>query len=89
MPEPPVLYEKRDGIAYVTLNRPEKRNALTPEMVIRLVDIWDDVAADPEVRVALVTGAGDQAFSAGGDLGTLIPIMMRTRDPENEWEEMD
>jgi enoyl-CoA hydratase/carnithine racemase len=86
-PAPQVLFEQRDGIAYVTLNRPEKRNALTPEMVIRLVDIWQQVAEDPEVRVVLVTGAGDQAFSTGGDLGALIPIMMRTREPENEWEE--
>ena len=84
---PQVIYERRDGIAYVTLNRPEKRNALTPEMVIRLVDIWDRVAADPEVRVVLVAGAGGRAFSTGGDLGTLIPIMLRAREPENEWEE--
>ncbi|WP_249011431.1 enoyl-CoA hydratase/isomerase family protein [Conexibacter sp. DBS9H8] len=84
---PQVLYEQRDGIAYVTLNRPEKRNALTPEMVVRLVDIWERVAEDSDVRVVLVTGAGDQAFSTGGDLGTLIPIMMRAREPENEWEE--
>jgi enoyl-CoA hydratase len=84
---PQVLYEKRGGIAYITLNRPEKRNALTPEMVVRLVDIWADVASDETIRVALVTGAGDKAFSSGGDLGSLIPIMMRTRSPENEWEQ--
>ena len=83
----PILFEKRDGIAYVTLNRPDKRNALSPEMVVRLADIWEDVADDPQVRVALVTGAGDQAFCAGGDLGTLIPIMMRTKEPADEWEQ--
>lgn len=84
---PHVLYEKRDGIAYVTLNRPEKRNAFSPEMLVRLCDIWREVADDPEVRVVLLTGAGDQAFSSGGDLGTVIPLMMRTRPPEGEWEE--
>ncbi|GAC1384859.1 MAG: crotonase/enoyl-CoA hydratase family protein [Acidimicrobiales bacterium] len=84
--DPEVLFEKRDGIAYVTLNRPEKHNAITPEMVVRLVDIWTDVAADDSVRAVLVTGSGDKAFSSGGDLGSLIPIMMRTRAPENEWE---
>lgn len=83
----PILFEKRDGVAYVTLNRPEKRNALSPEMVVRLAEVWDDVAADDGVRVVLLTGAGDRAFSSGGDLGTLIPIMMRSREPENEWEE--
>ena len=59
---PHVLYEKRDGIACVTLNRPDKRNAFSPEMVVRLVAIWAEVAADPGVRVVLLTGAGDQAF---------------------------
>ena len=84
---PHVLFEKREGIAYVTLNRPEKRNAFSPEMIVRLVEVWRDVAEDPAIRVALLTGAGDQAFSAGGDLGTTIPLMMRTRAPVGEWEE--
>ena len=84
---PHVLYEKRDGIAYVTLNRPDKRNAFSPEMLVRLCDIWADVAEDREIRVALVTGAGDQAFSSGGDMGSTIPLMMRTRPPVGEWEE--
>ncbi len=85
--EPHVLYEKRGGIAYVTLNRPDKRNAFSPEMLVRLCDVWLDVAEDREIRVALVTGAGSQAFSSGGDLGTTIPLMMRTRPPVGEWEE--
>ena len=85
--EPHVLFEKRDGIAYVTLNRPGKRNAFSPEMIVRLVEIWRDVAEDPAIRVALLTGAGDQAFSSGGDLGTTIPLMMRTRAPVGDWEE--
>ena len=84
---PQVLFEKRDGIAYVTLNRPEKLNALTPEMVVRLAGIWEEVGEDRDVRVVLVTGAGHRAFSSGGDLGSLIPIMMRSREPQNEWEE--
>ncbi len=84
---PQILFEKRDGIAYITLNRPEKRNALSPEMVVRLADIWDEIAGDAGIRVALLTGAGDQAFSSGGDLGSTVPLMMRSRAPENEWEE--
>lgn len=86
-PAPHVLYEKRDGIAYVTLNRPEKLNALSPEMVVRLARLWPEVEADPDIRAVLLTGAGDRAFSTGGDLGSLIPIMMRSRPPEDEWEE--
>ena len=82
-----VLFEKREGIAYVTLNRPEKRNAFSPEMIVRLVEIWAEIADDAAVRVVLLTGAGTQAFSSGGDLGTTIPLMMRTRAPVGEWEE--
>lgn len=85
--QPHVLFETRDGIAYVTLNRPEKRNAFSPEMLVRLCDIWREVAEDASVRVVLLTGAGEEAFSSGGDLGTTIPLMMRTRAPEGEWEE--
>ena len=82
-----LIVAKRDGIAYVTLNRPEKRNAFSPEMIVRLCDAWADIAKDQAVRVVLLTGAGDAAFSSGGDLGSVIPLMMRTRKPEGEWEE--
>jgi enoyl-CoA hydratase len=81
-----LLTEHRNGIAIVTLNRPEKRNALSPEMVVRLAGLWRELAGDHAVRAVVVTGAGDQAFSAGGDMGSLIPLMMRTREPQDEWE---
>ena len=83
---PHLIVDKRDGIARVTLNRPEKRNAFSPEMLVRLCDAWADIAADPLIRVVLLTGAGT-AFSSGGDLGSVIPLMMRTRKPVGEWEE--
>lgn len=81
-------YAKREGIGYVTLNRPEKHNAFSPEMIVRLARLWPEVAQDNEVRVVLLTGAGNRAFSTGGDLGSLIPIMMRSRAPADEWEEL-
>lgn len=65
---PVVLYEKRDKIAYVTLNRPEVLNAVNAEMVAELGRIWADFAADPATMVAIVSGAGERAFSAGTDL---------------------
>ena len=83
---PHLLVEKQGGIAYVTMNRPQKRNAFSPEMLVRLCDAWGDIANDPEIRVVLLTGAG-QAFSSGGDMGSVIPLMMRTRKPVGEWEE--
>jgi len=63
-----VRYEKRNRIAYVTINRPEVMNALHPPANEELSRVWDDFAADPDVWVAILTGAGDRAFSAGNDL---------------------
>lgn len=57
-----------DGVALVTLNRPDVFNATNNVMHRELTEIWRDLDRDPAVKVVLVTGAGDQAFSAGGDL---------------------
>jgi enoyl-CoA hydratase/carnithine racemase len=86
MPAPALLYEKRDGIAHLTLNRPDKRNAFSPEVICRLADAWQDYATDDSLRVAIITGAGDKAFSAGADLGRLTPLMSGERQPEDEWD---
>ena len=59
-----VLYEKRDRIAYVTINRPEARNAVSPEVHRAMIAAWADFAEDDSVDVAILTGAGD-AFCAG------------------------
>ena len=67
-----VLYEKRDRIAYVTINRPEARNAVSPEVHRAMIAAWADFDADDEVDVAILTGAGD-AFCAGADLKEYIP----------------
>jgi dehydration protein DpgD len=61
-------YEKRGRIAYVTLNRPHVMNALHLEAHLELKEIWEDFRDDPELWVAIVTGAGERAFSAGNDL---------------------
>ena len=57
-----------NGVALVTLNRPEVMNATNARLHWELTQIWDVVNGDPEVRVVVVTGAGERAFSAGGDL---------------------
>ncbi len=67
MPEPEALYEIKDGIGYITLNRPEKLNAIDPNMRQLLWDAFQDVKSNPEVRCAIVTGRG-RAFSTGHDL---------------------
>jgi enoyl-CoA hydratase len=86
MPEPALLYKKRNGIAYVTFNRPEARNAISPEVLCRLADAWQDYGADDSLRVAILTGAGDQAFSAGADLRKLIPLLTGARQPQDDWD---
>ncbi|MEU7858267.1 enoyl-CoA hydratase-related protein [Nonomuraea sp. NPDC049141] len=63
-----VRYEKRGRVAYITLNRPEVMNALHLEAHLELKEIWEDFRDDPEVWVAILTGAGERAFSAGNDL---------------------
>lgn len=63
-----VTYEKKGRVAVVTLNRPERMNALHPPSHVELDEIWNDFERDPEVWVGIVTGAGDKAFSAGNDL---------------------
>src|SRR5712692_6331555 len=68
MPFEFVRYEKRGRIAYVTINRPEVMNALHPPANDELSAVWDDFAADPDTWVAILTGAGERAFSAGNDL---------------------
>lgn len=65
---PAVLYETRDRIAFITLNRPEVLNAFNREMHQQLREAWLAFREDDDVWVAVVTGAGDRAFSAGADI---------------------
>lgn len=62
----PVILEKRDRIAWVTLNRPEARNALDDGLNDALWAVWEEFAADAAVDVAILTGAGKSFCAAGG-----------------------
>jgi trans-feruloyl-CoA hydratase/vanillin synthase len=65
--EDPVLVDLQDGIAWVTLNRPSKRNAISPPVVYRMCEVLNQLETDPACKVLVLTGAGE-AFSAGMDL---------------------
>jgi dehydration protein DpgD len=65
---PRVLYQKKDHVARITLNRPEVLNAMDRQTHADLASIWDDVEGDDQVRAVVLTGAGDRAFSVGQDL---------------------
>ena len=56
------------NVAYITLNRPEAMNSLDPEATLRLAEIWEEVRNNPEIRVSVLTGAGEKAFCTGTDM---------------------
>ena len=66
-----VLCETRNHVAFITLNRPRALNALSLEMILQLRAMLGRCAADPAIYAVLVTGAGDKAFCAGGDIRAL------------------
>jgi enoyl-CoA hydratase/carnithine racemase len=66
-----VLYEIRGSSAWLTINRPDRRNALSPEVIEGLLAGFSRAAGDHAARVAVLTGAGDRAFCAGADLGAM------------------
>jgi enoyl-CoA hydratase len=79
-------YEKKNGIGYLTLNRPEAQNAIDSEMVLELIDAWEDYRDDDSMRCAIITGQGDQTFCSGADLGKLIPLFTGAKQPETPAE---
>jgi 2-(1,2-epoxy-1,2-dihydrophenyl)acetyl-CoA isomerase len=88
MPTPKVLLERDGGVATVTLNRPERMNALDLELMTELPRVLGELAVDTSVRCVVLTGAGERAFSAGGDVQAmggegLFPSGSGRREP---WE---
>jgi enoyl-CoA hydratase len=82
---PAVLVEKDGHLLTVTLNRPEKKNAVNSEVMCRLYDAWKRLDEDDDLRCAILTGNGD-TFCAGMDLSE-IPKLRSGNPPENEWME--
>jgi enoyl-CoA hydratase len=82
-----VEIETNDHVAVVTLNRPEARNALNPELIVALARSWEQLAADDSVRAIVVTGAEGSTFCSGFDLGTTIPLMTGNREPQDTFEQ--
>jgi len=84
MADPAVIVDKDGHVLTVTLNRPEKKNAVNCEVMCRLYDAWVSLDEDPELRVAILTGTGD-TFCAGMDLSEIGKL--RTGKPDNEYME--
>ena len=68
MSDEDVLYEAQDGVATITINRPDKYNALNTSVVLKLREFFGEAEDDPNVRVVVLTGAGEKAFAAGADI---------------------
>ncbi|MBI2913351.1 MAG: enoyl-CoA hydratase/isomerase family protein [Chloroflexi bacterium] len=85
-----VLFEKREGIAYVTLHRPDRANAINAQLASEMNDVLDEVAADPELRVVILTGAGKH-FCGGADLREIrgLAAFRGGRDFISHIEEVD
>lgn len=67
-----LIYEKKDTIGVLTINRPEKLNALSNELIDELAQFLDDMENDEELRILVITGAGEKAFVAGADIQELV-----------------
>jgi enoyl-CoA hydratase len=75
-----VLCDIRDKVALLTLNRPEKLNALNYELIDRLMALLDTIERDDDVRVVILTGAGDRAFSSGADIAGFAPTVRQGQE---------
>lgn len=74
-----IIFDRRDGIATITLNRPEVMNALDPQTYAEITDAFAEIERNPALHVGIITGAGERAFTAGADLK-----LMHTGPAENE-----
>ncbi len=81
-----LLVDQDDGILTLTMNRPAARNALSPQMLVKLAHAWYEFRDDKDLRVAILTGAGDLDFCVGGDLKITMPLMTGARQPEDDWD---
>ncbi len=75
-----LIFEKRDHIAYLTLNRPDQRNAINMEMYRMLSENWDRINEDDAIRAVIVSGAGDKVFCAGMDLKEAAKLRKEGKD---------
>lgn len=81
-----VLYEKEDGLAYITLNRPQALNVYNIQMRDELYQVLGAIKDDPEVRAVILKGAGEKAFCAGADLSEFLTAPSRIIARQARWE---
>lgn len=82
-----IVFDKRGHQAWITLNRPEQHNVLNGEAFLAIADAWQEIREDRDIRVAVLTAAGDRDFCCGGDLAEVIPLWTGAREPASPVEE--
>lgn len=82
-----LIVDVREATLEITLNRPQRLNALTPRMYLALADAWARFRDDDRIRVAILTGSGSRAFTAGADLRLTVPLLTGARQPADTWDE--
>lgn len=76
-----IIFEKNQGVATITLNRPEALNAFSSEVIEEVLGAIEDVKKDRDIRVLVLTGAGEKAFSAGADIKAMAGMTaLKARD---------
>lgn len=81
-----VIFDHRGHQAWITINRPDHKNVMNPEVLLGLADAWAEVRTNDDIRVAVVAGSGDEDFCCGGDLGGLIPLWTGAKEPATDVE---
>ena len=76
----PVDYEKRDKVAYITINNPAKANILDRQISFEISEIWKEIWDDRDIRVAILTGVGDRHFCAGHNLASRPDVTAEERE---------
>lgn len=82
-----IVLEKRGQQAWITLNRPAARNTINGQMFVELADAWQEVREDVDIRVVVLTGAGQVDFCCGGDLAEVIPLWTGAKQAATPVEE--
>jgi enoyl-CoA hydratase len=80
-----ILYEKKEGVATITLNRPDLMNSINRRMADEILDALQDVKTDQTVKVAILTGAGEKIFCAGADLNLFMNELVGNSAAQYDW----
>lgn len=86
MADTPIRVSVEDSVSVITIDSPNTRNALTPQMLCLLAEAVIEISLNSNIKAAVITGSGEKAFCSGGDLARTLPLMSGAREVEDEWD---